>query len=191
MKMRQADPTQPAELLRKKRNVLRRGDRMLTASGILLAAVSALFPWYVFLNQEKFGIRTTSFEHMRDLPPTAPRNVMSVSPLAMIDSTEDEPVLPPEPTDAVTTATVSSLGEEEQNGSARPDQPFPGKSGFRLLHVSNGRALIEDRSGMYMVRIGSILPDNSKLATIEQRDGRWVIITSSGQVYEDAAAARP
>ena len=44
---------------------------------------------------------------------------------------------------------------------------------------------------MYMVRIGSILPDNSKLATIEQRDGRWVIITSSGQVYEDAAAARP
>ena len=163
--MRQADPTQPAELLRKKRNVLRRGDRMLTASGILLAAVSALFPWYVFLNQEKFGIRTTSFEHMRDLPPTAPRNVMSVSPLAMIDSTEDEPVLPP--------------------------QPFPGKSGFRLLHVSNGRALIEDRSGMYMVRIGSILPDNSKLATIEQRDGRWVIITSSGQVYEDAAAARP
>lgn len=189
--MSHADAPQPAELLKRKRSVLRRSDRMLTASGILLAAVSALFPWYVFLNQEKFGIPTTSFDHTRDLPPIPPRNVMSVSPLAMIDNTEDERLLPPEPTDAVTTATVSSLGPEEQNGQARPDQPFPGKSGFRLLHVSNGRALIEDRSGMYMVRIGSILPDNSKLATIEQRDGRWVIITSSGEIYEDAAAARP
>ena len=47
------------------------------------------------------------------------------------------------------------------------EQPFPATSGFRLLHVANGRALIEDCSGMYIVRIGSILPDNSRLATLE------------------------
>ncbi|MCF6369539.1 flagellar protein [Rhizobium halophilum] len=165
------------------------GDRILMGAGILLAAASAFFPWYVFLNQDKFGIRTSGFEHMRDLPPRPPRNVMSVSPLAMTDRTEDEK-LPP-PADSLTTATVSSLGDAHANGSAFLDQSFPGKGNFRLLHVSNGRALIEDGSGMYIVRVGSILPDNSKLATIEQRDGKWVIITSSGEIYDDGAVARP
>lgn len=189
--MIQGDTPHLAELPNSKQGVRRRNDRLLTGSGILLAAVSAIFPWYVFFNQDKFGIRTASMEHTRDLPPMAPRNVFSVSPLAMVDNSDDEPVLPAAPTDAVTTATVSSLGDEARNGLSRPEQPFPGKSGFRLLHVSNGRALIEDSSGMYMVRIGSILPDNSKLATIEQRDDRWVIITSSGEIYRDATAARP
>ena len=54
---------------------------------------------------------------------------------------------------------------------------------FRLLHVSNGRALIEDGSGMYMVRIGSTMPDNTQLTKIEQRDGEWLIETSSGRTY--------
>ena len=191
MKMGQGDTTHSADLPNNRQGLRRPSDRLLTGSGILLAAVSAIFPWYVFFNQDQFGIRTSSFEHTRDLPPTAPRNVFSVSPLAMTDRNNDSPPLPAAPTDAVTTATVSSLGEVERNGTGRPDQPFPGKAGFRLLHVSNGRALIEDRSGMYMVRIGSILPDNSKLATIEQRDDKWVIITSSGEIYEDAATARP
>jgi hypothetical protein len=85
--------------------------------------------------------------------------------------------------DPLTTATVSNIGKEQDKGAAAEDQPFPGASGFRLLHVSNGRALIEDPSGMYVVRVGSILPDESRLATIEQRDGKWVIVTSNGDVY--------
>jgi RPA family protein len=63
------------------------------------------------------------------------------------------------------------------------DQPFPASSGFKLLHVANGRALIEDTTGMYVVRVGSVLPDESRLATIEQRDGKWVIVTSKGDIY--------
>ena len=46
-----------------------------------------------------------------------------------------------------------------------------------------GRALIEDDTGMYVVRVGSVLPDNSRLASIEQRDGKWIIVTSTGEVY--------
>ncbi|MCJ8520863.1 hypothetical protein ABID21_003721 [Pseudorhizobium tarimense] len=170
----------------------RLGDRVLTASGIILAAASAFFPWYVFLNQDKFGIKTESFGHTRDLPPLPGRNVMGVSPLAMTDNSEDEETPAPlEKTDNLTTATVSSLGKEKSGSNALPDQPFPGKSSFRLLHVANGRALIEDGAGMYMVRIGSILPDNSKLATIEQREGKWVIVTTAGEVYDEGSAARP
>jgi hypothetical protein len=36
-----------------------------------------------------------------------------------------------------------------------------------------------------MVKVGSVLPDNTKLAKIEQRDGRWVIVTSNGEIYEN------
>ena len=166
-------------------------DRLLIATGLVLAAASAFFPWYVFFNQDKFGIRTETFAHTRDLPPLPPRNVMSVSPLAMTDSSKEDWPTPTEPMDALTTATTSSVGETRDRGAFREEQPFPGKSGFKLLHVANGRALIEDGAGMYMVRVGSILPDNSKLATLEQRDGKWVIITSNGQVYQDAETSRP
>jgi hypothetical protein len=169
----------------------RLGDKMLIATGVALAAASAFFPWYVFFNADKFGVRTADLGRTRDLPPGVGRPVVSVSPLAMTDSSKDDWPVPTEPMDALTTATTSSLGESRRNGAQREEQPFPGKSNFRLLHVANGRALIEDSSGMYMVRVGSILPDNTKLATLEQRGGRWVIITSSGEVYQDNGTARP
>jgi hypothetical protein len=38
---------------------------------------------------------------------------------------------------------------------------------------------------MYIVRVGSVLPDNSRLATMEKRDGKWVIVTSTGEVISD------
>ena len=85
--------------------------------------------------------------------------------------------------DKLTTATTSLDGQTDLKDPDAENQPFPGKMSFRLLHVSNGRALIEDSAGMYVVRVGSILPDDSKLASIEQRKGKWVIVTSKGDVY--------
>lgn len=169
-------------------------DKVLAGAGILIAVASASFPWYVFFNEDKFGIRVTPMEMTRDLPEGPPRNVFSVSPLALIDN--DDQTTPPdkmlEPLDTLTTATVATPGRGRQTERALPpDQPFPGGNGFRLMHVANGRALIQDNSGMYMVRVGSILPDNSRLATIEKRDGKWVIITSTGEIYDDAAASGP
>ncbi len=160
-------------------------DRILAGTGILLACAAGLFPWYVFFNEEKFGIRVAGWERTRDLPEGPGRNVFSVSPLALVDDDKgDAPKTPEAAVDPVITATVSQLGEDNKNASdVPPEQPFPGRSGFKLLHVANGRALIEDVSGMYMVRVGSILPDNSRVATLEQRDGKWVIITSTGEVY--------
>lgn len=168
------------------------GDRMLAGAGILLATASALFPWYVFFNEDKFGIRVETMDHTRDLPDTPARNVFSVSPLAMVDNTpSDKPKEPLDPADNLTTATVASPEKTDGNEAAGLMQPLPGKNTFRLMHVANGRALIEDSKGMYMVRVGSILPDNSRLATIEQRGGRWVIITSTGEVLNDQASGSP
>jgi len=158
-------------------------DRALTFTGLALAGASAFFPWYVFFNEEKFGINVAASGNSRELPDWPARNVFSVSPLAMVNKNESDKK--PPLIDPLTTATVSDLGKERDGGAILEDQPFPGRSSFRLLHVSNGRALIEDPSGMYVVRVGSILPDESRLATLEQRDGKWVIVTSKGDTYQN------
>jgi hypothetical protein len=159
------------------------GDKVLAGAGVLLAAMAAFFPWYVFLNPDKFSVPALWEGKTRNLPETAAREVMSVSPAAMIDD-DDDPAL--EGVDPVATATTSG-GKEKTLGvpvETGLDQPLPADSGFRLMHVANGRALIEDARGMYIVRVGSILPDNSRLATLEQRDGAWVIVTSNGDVVK-------
>jgi hypothetical protein len=159
-------------------------DKVIAGSGVLLAAMAAFFPWYVFLNPDKFSVPVLWEGNTRDLPETAAREVMSVSPAAMIDD-DNEPARGE--LDPLLTATVSGLGKEKELGAPIEtglNQPLPVATGFRLMHVANGRALIEDASGMYIVRVGSILPDNSRLATLEQREGAWVIVTSNGDVYK-------
>lgn len=165
----------------------RSGDRIVAVTGFLLATAAAFFPWYVFFNQESFGIAPMGYSETRDLPESGGRSVVNVSPLAIPD--ENDGSAEPSVFDPITTATVSNLGEESSSGPSSativdPDRTFPGKPLYKLLHVANGRALIEDKSGMYIVRIGSVLPDNSRLATLEKRDGQWVIITSNGEVIQ-------
>ena len=178
--MRESDADEPVAPPKpaKRRTVT---DRALACTGLVLAGISAFFPWYVFLNPDKFGIQVAEGDRTRDLPNWPGREIVSVSPLAMVNKNPGEPkdMIP----DPLTTATVSSVGREDDKGPPAEDQPFPGKSPFHLLHVANGRALIEDDTGMFVVRVGSLLPDNSRLATIEQRDGKWVIVTSTGDVY--------
>ncbi|HEX8045407.1 flagellar protein [Rhizobium sp.] len=179
--MKESDADEPVAppKLAKRRTVT---DRALACTGLVLAGISAFFPWYVFLNPDKFGIQVAEGDRTRDLPNWPGREIVSVSPLAMVNKNPGEPkdIIIPDP---LTTATVSSVGREDDKGPPAEDQPFPGKSPFHLLHVANGRALIEDDTGMFVVRVGSLLPDNSRLATIEQRDGKWVIVTSTGDVY--------
>lgn len=161
------------------------GDKVLAGTGVMLAAMAAFFPWYVFLNPEKFSVPTLWDGTTRDLPETGPKQVVSVSPAAMVDDDQDSGT--GANLDPVATASATDEGNETKLGApvdSGLDQPLPASTGFRLMHVANGRALIEDARGMYIVRVGSTLPDNSRLATLEQRDGAWVIVTSNGDVIK-------
>ncbi|HBF30412.1 flagellar protein [Rhizobium sp.] len=160
-------------------------DRILAVTGVCLAFGSAVFPWYVFLNPDKFGFGSDSMDNTRDLSLLQARNVFSVSPLALVSKDKSDQK-PPADLDTINTATISNVGREVKDAKpAKMEQPFPGADAFRLLHVANGRALIEDASGMFMVKVGSILPDNSKVAVLEKRDGKWVIVTTSGAIYKN------
>ncbi|MCJ8054021.1 flagellar protein [Shinella curvata] len=159
-------------------------DKVLVGTGVMLAAMAAFFPWYVFLNPEKFSVPALWDGTTRNLPETRAKEVVSVSPAAMVDD-DNEPAL--KGVDPVATASATDEGKETKLGvpvESGLDQPLPASTGFRLMHVANGRALIEDARGMYIVRVGSILPDNSRLATLEQREGAWVIVTSNGDVIK-------
>ncbi|MEW7007075.1 flagellar protein [Lentilitoribacter sp. EG35] len=165
-------------------------DFLLGVAGISLALSSAFFPWYVFVNQEKFSIKEMAYGDDRILPGTwQGRAIVNVSPQAIPgrDMGIKNVPLPP---DDITTASIPETPDEpslkeDKNGPNLQGQPFPSKPTYRLLHVVNGRALIEDSSGIYMVQVGSVLPDNSKLAALEERDNGWALITSDGGVFEN------
>ena len=165
---------------RPQKNAPRTGDRILTATGIALAAASAIFPWYVFFNQEKFGIRAVELDS--DIPSivglssSTPQIERTVDPKDVTDVTVLE-------LDRAATGATPPVGEPERNPPSLSEQPFPAAGApFRLVHVANGRAMIEDASGLWVVQRGSVLPDMTRVTAIEQRDGRWVMVTSGDRV---------
>lgn len=151
-----------------------RSDLIIGALGVALAVTCAMFPWYIFFNQEKFGVREFVFDNKSNGNGTPGRG-MSVTPVNKAPKNEDRPGME---LDFFPTATVSAR-EEMQLAAAEFDQPYPADLvNFKLIHVANGRAMIQDEDGLWVVQKGSQLPDASRLVSIEQRDGTWAIITS-------------
>lgn len=163
------------------------GDKLLFGSGIALSLICAFFPWYVFLNQDQFGVRTVQ---LGDIPASGETSGNN-TPAARIDAplaTED--VVSQLKLDEFTTGTLPDDSEHDapEDKKAEPrEQPFPTiELPFSLVHVANGRAMFEDESGLFVVQRDSLLPDSSRVQSIEKRDGRWVVVTSRGRVIEVA-----
>ncbi len=169
-----------------KKRSIRDFDRMLTGGMIVVAATAAALPWYVFFNPEKFGISGNGWEALKHVPQRNGGGVAAIVPHVdeglTSDGRNDEAKLD---VDALTTATVQTTGQGQNGSSDSKFQPFPGGTRFKLLHVSNGRALIEDKSGMFLVQIGSILPDESRLLSMSNVEGKWQIVTSAGELYQE------
>jgi hypothetical protein len=162
---------------RKRRDRVPLIDKALGATGIALAGLAVFFPWYAFLNQDKFSLPTLWQGSSREIPGMG-QSGLSASPLALNNPETRSAV------DQLVTATVPDPAETPATAQDGPGQPFPSASGFRLMHVADGRALVEDSNGIYIVNVGGVLPDNSRVATLEQRDGRWVMITSKGDLIQ-------
>lgn len=160
-------------------------DRWLIATLVGFSMLCAAFPWYVFFNQDKFGVNVAGWEGLREVRHARPTGDASIG--ALRDPQQDEAdrrLLREMETDRITTAAIQSTpsgGGSDAGGFE--NQAFPGGAEFKLLRVANGRALIENGSGIFLVQIGSKLPDNSRLAGLRQRDGRWEIVTSAGRIY--------
>lgn len=169
----------PVVVARKKKR-LDRSDVTLAALGLTLGLICAIFPWYIFFNQEKFGVREFVFSGKgsgRAAPTTAYVPQAIGKPFASGER----------PTMELDFFPTATLPPEDEPARALPasEQPFPSdRVSFRLVHVANGRAMIEDGDGLWVVQRGSQLPDASRVASIEQRDGRWVLLTTHDKVVE-------
>jgi hypothetical protein len=160
----------------------RRSDLTVAALGITLGLICALFPWYIFFNQDDFGVRAMRFEGSEGesgpiLLGSQPQRIGA--PVAAVE-------IPPMELDLLATGTATKDAEEDEHGTpGLTAQPFPALPvDFRLVHVANGRALIEDASGLFVVQRGSLLPDSSRVESIEESDGHWKLVTDAGLVID-------
>lgn len=156
-------------------------DFIIAGLGVALGLTCALFPWYIFFNQDKFGVRAMKFGGRGQSEETVPL-FMNDAPerIGAPMSVDDIPAMKLD-----LFATGSLRRDKDEAGGARGigEQPFPGpKINFTLVHVANGRAMIQDDAGVWVVQRGSVLPDSSKVASIEQRNGKWVLVTSREEV---------
>ncbi|MEW6632221.1 MAG: hypothetical protein AB1440_15215 [Pseudomonadota bacterium] len=152
----------------------RRSDFVIAALGITLGLICALFPWYIFFNQEQFGVQAIKFGGSG----ANAGRVTGGSPTASPGATATATTIPE--LDLLATGT---LPDETEEAPGLDQQPFPAAaSEFKMVHVANGRAMIQDDTGLWIVQRGSILPDSSRVSSIEQRAGKWVIVTSTDKV---------
>jgi hypothetical protein len=158
----------------------RRSDLTVAALGVTLGLICALFPWYIFFNPEEFGVRAMKFGG----------SGLGTEPIVLgaqpdrIGAPVASQDIPPIELDLRSTGTATKgPGDDEEGTPSLKDQPFPAPAAsFRLVQIANGRAMIEDGTGLFVVQPGSMLPDNSLVATIEERDGRAVLVTDGGIV---------
>jgi len=162
----------------------RRSDLMVAALGITLGLICALFPWYIFLNPDEFGIRAMKFSGSGGAEVSGP---IALSPQPERVGAPMQVENPPElELDLFATGTLPTAGEAEGNQAVSAlDQPFPVEEPFfKIIHIENGRAMLEDENGFWVVQRGSVLPDNSKVTSIEERNGRWVVVANGDRVIE-------
>jgi hypothetical protein len=163
----------------------RRSDFMVAALGVTLGLICALFPWYIFFNPDEFGVRAIKLLGNGEVTLTGPITLMPQPERVGAPSSSQE-ILPVD-LDLLSTGTAKKEDDKEEHGT--PDlseQPFPAPAPvtFKLVHAANGRAMMEDDSGLFIVQRGSVLPDSSSVISIEERDGRWVLITSTDRTLE-------
>jgi hypothetical protein len=160
-------------------------DFVVAGLGLALGVGCAVFPWYIFFNQEKFGVRAVRFEGNADQLRSAGMRITE----PRLDMEMDVGMVLPEQLDLFATGTVTQEQDEQDEQPPSPPLPvvqaFPGPPvDYRMIHATPGRAMIADDTGMWVVQRGSLLPDNSAVASIEQRDGGWVLVTTAKKVIQ-------
>lgn len=174
-------PTPPkAPFPRPDRKADRRGDFVLAALGVTLGLICALFPWYIFFNEVHFATHGLRLGGNGERAGRIMASHRSTGADASPDAQDLFAGL-----DMFPTGTLPDRPEDPDQAPGLDKQPFPAAPvSFHLVHVANGRAMIEDDSGLWIVQRGSRLPDDSEVASIERRGGEWVLVTSTDEVIE-------
>lgn len=86
-------------------------------------------------------------------------------------------------TAAITAAIPEQAASEDKPGASTPTII----EGWTVVDVFRGRALIDGRRhGLFEVAPGAPIPGIGRVESIEQRGGRWVVVTSGGLIVSAA-----
>ncbi len=78
----------------------------------------------------------------------------------------------------------------DATGSVQPSVAPSRRRGARsasrwfVLHAQDGVAVIAGKNGAIDVTPGYVVPDLGRVSAVEQRDGRWVVVTEKGTIRE-------
>jgi hypothetical protein len=102
---------------------------------------------------------------------------------ARIEAAEAD-TIDPTPTGTLTAPSRGSLRDSTDNQSGQGryspnSHPLPD---FMLRNVFDGKALVESRSSLSVVKPGSVLNGAGRVLSIERRGGNWVVLTDRGLI---------
>jgi hypothetical protein len=95
-------------------------------------------------------------------------------------------ILDPEPSsDPITTETITLASPRRVESLPRAWSPVSGATGhsYELLAVVDGVAFVEvgfsQRKALMPATVGTVLPGGLRVAVIERRNGRWVLVAGN------------
>jgi hypothetical protein len=64
------------------------------------------------------------------------------------------------------------------SAAALPERTAPRQEGYALRRASAGQAVVEDRTGLHQVGVGSTLPGAGRVLSIRSTGAGWIVITT-------------
>jgi hypothetical protein len=178
-----ATPDAPLSAEQEAKRRDRRTDLTIAALGVTLGLICALFPWYIFFNPDEFGVRAVRFGGGG----AGTEPIILGAETDRIGAPAESLDFPSLELDLSSTGTAVNETAGNDTGTAAVsglvEQPFPAPAvAFKVVQIANGRAMLEDDTGLFIVQPGSLLPDGARVETIGERDGRPVLVTDAGAV---------
>lgn len=93
-------------------------------------------------------------------------------------ATEGAQTAAADPVDFTPTGSLAGTG----GANARRGADGPPLPGFTLRDVFDGKALVESRSSLSVVKPGSVIAGAGEVLSIEKRGERWVVLTANGVI---------
>lgn len=147
-------------------------DTALGLAGVALAAGSLYFPWYVYWNSDRFEPPRIEYSGNTELY-GEPEDRTGV--LWLQAQLPQGTILDP-----IETGTVDKP-EEEEAAPEMKGEPTRSKS-YRLVFVANGRALVRDDTGVFVVTPNSTLPDGQEVTEFRTVGDDWELLTSGNEI---------
>jgi hypothetical protein len=158
-------------------------DHGLVAAGILAAVGSASFAGFM-LARDNSHPRFGGIEHLMIFaqpihghrPPLMARPERRSVDYRAIGSMELPPLL-------------SAAGGESSRSEEKADAARSALAGYVLRFAPRGDVVVEGPKGSFAAIPGVNLPSAGRILSIQNRNGRWVVMTENGMIAERAPSA--